>query len=553
MADRGWVVSQCLTVSHVKKQSQPVSTSDTHRRRFAARRGAGTVAGMSDRNCLRLLVGIVLAFAVTSADAAVTLPELFSDHMVLQREKEVPVWGTAEPGEKVTVEFDDKKVEATADGEGKFMARLPAMKASAAPGTLKVSGDKTSEPLEFQHVLVGDVWICSGQSNMQWSVRQSANPDEEAANASYDQIRFFQVPRRSSTQASKGLERAEATTQPAQKMQARWAVCTPQTAAEFSAVGYYFGREIHKTQDVPVGLIQNAWGGMPVESFMSEEAIKADPDFHVLLEKRQKAATQEAKGPRGQVRPPNGPQWATNIYNRMVYPLLPYAIKGTIWYQGESNAGRAEQYRKLFPAMIADWRKQFGQGDFPFLFVQLANFAAGGPSPEQPADSDWAELREAQAMALKAAPNTGMAVIIDIGESKDIHPKNKQDVGKRLALAAQKLAYGKDDIAYSGPIYREMEVEGNKVRIKFDHAKGLKAKDGQVKGFAVAGEDQKFVWAEAKIDQEEVIVWSDKVEKPVAVRYGWANDPAVSLYNGADLPASPFRTDDWPMVTAGKK
>jgi sialate O-acetylesterase len=204
--------------------------------------------------------------------------------------------------------------------------------------------------------------------------------------------------------------------------------------------------------------------------------------------------------------------------------------------------------------MIRDWRKQFNQGDFPFLFVQLANFGNGKPRPEQPADSSWAELREAQTMALAALPNTGMAVTIDIGDSKDIHPKNKQDVGKRLALAAQKIAYGKEDVVFAGPLYREMHVDGSKVRIKFEHAKGLKTRDGQPpKGFQIAGEDQKWTWATAKIDGEEVIVSADSVAKPVAVRYGWADDPETNLFNGADLPASPFRTDDWPMITAGKK
>jgi len=492
----------------------------------------------------------------THVDAPVqpiALAPLFSDHMVLQRGADVPVWGKATPGEKITVTYAGKKATATADGNGAWTAKLPPLKVGNAT-SLTVTGDRNPESVILKDVLVGDVWICSGQSNMQWAVRQSANAEQEAANAKFANIRFFQVPRRSSTQPSKGLERPAATTQPEQRMQAQWAVCTPETAPDFSAVGYYFGREIHQKQDVPIGLIQNAWGGMPVESFMSEEAIKANPDFHVLLEKREASTTREVKGPSGQVRPPNGPQWATNIYNRMVYPVLPYAIKGVIWYQGESNAPRAEQYRKLFPAMIRDWRKQWKQGDFPFLFVQLANYGNGKPNPTEPADSQWAELREAQTLALTAVPNTAMAVIIDIGENKDIHPKNKQDVGKRLALGAQKLAYRKYDIAYSGPIYRDMKVEGNRVRIRFDHANGLKTKDGAApKGFAVAGDDKKFVWADAKIDGNDVIVWSDQVKKPVAVRYGWADDPTVSLYNAAGLPASPFRTDDWPMITAGKK
>ena len=490
-----------------------------------------------------------------SAEAApITLAPLFSEHMVLQRDIDVPIWGTATPGEKITVEYAGKKAKATANDKGEWMAKLPPLKVGNAT-SLTVKGNRNAEPVVLTDVLVGDVWICSGQSNMQWEVRRSANPQEEAAKAKYPNIRFYQVPRRSSMQASKELERPEATTQPAQQMQAQWAVCTPETATDFSAVGYYFARELlSKQPDVPIGLIQNAWGGMPVESFMSEAAIKADPDFHVLLDKRAAAATRNVKGPSGQVRPPNGPQWATNIYNRMVYPLLPYAIKGVIWYQGESNAPRAEQYRKLFPAMIRDWRNQWKQGDFPFLFVQLANYGNRKERPKGPADSDWAELREAQAMALAAVPNTAMAVIIDIGEANDIHPKNKQDVGKRLALAAQKVAYGKDDVVFSGPLYRDMQIDGGRVRIKLDHAKGLKTKDGSPpKGFQIAGEDKKFVWADAKIDGEDVIVWSDKVKKPAAVRYGWADDPTVSLYNAADLPASPFRTDEWPMITAGKR
>ena len=492
------------------------------------------------------------ATGVEAPAQPITLAPLFSDHMVLQRGVDVPVWGKATPGERITVTFAGKKATARADKNGEWMAKLPPLKVGNAT-SLTVAGNRNPESVILKDVLVGDVWICSGQSNMQWALHQSANPETEIPKAKYPNLRFYQVPRRSSTQPSKELERPQATTQPAQQMQSQWAVCTPETAREFSAVGYYFGRELLEKQQVPIGLIQNAWGGMPVESFMSEQAIKADREFHVLLDKREASTTRDVRGPSGQVRPPNGPQWATNIYNRMVYPLLPYAIKGVIWYQGESNAGRAEQYRKLFPAMIRDWRKQFGQGDVPFLFVQLANYANRKEKPAQPADSDWAELREAQAMALKE-PNTAMAVTIDIGDTKDIHPKNKEDVGKRLALGAQKLAYRKYDLAYSGPIYRDMKVEGNRVRLRFDHASGLKTKDGAApKGFAIAGDDKKFVWADARIDGDSVIVWSDQVKKPAAVRYGWADDPTVSLYNGADLPASPFRTDDWPMITAGKK
>jgi sialate O-acetylesterase len=475
--------------------------------------------------------------------ASLTLPQVFSDHMVLQRDIEVPIWGKATPGQQVTIEYAGKKAQTIADEKGDWLAKLPPLKVGNAT-SLTVTGQTPQKPIVFTDVLVGDVWVCSGQSNMQWELKRARDGDAEIAKAKYPNMRLLQIPRHSSTQPSKELEPS-----------VKWAVCTPESAAGFSAVGYFFGRELlEKQPEVPIGLIHNSWGGMPVESFMSEESIQAEPEFHVLLEKRAASATQEVRGPNGGVRPPNGPQWATNIYNRMVYPLLPYAIKGAIWYQGESNAPRAEQYRKLFPAMIRDWRKRWGQGDFPFLFVQLANYGNGKPRPEQPAASEWAELREAQTMALAAVPNAGMAVIIDIGENKDIHPKNKQDVGKRLALAAQKVAYGKNEMEFSGPIYREMQSDGDKIRIKFDHAKGLKTKDGSApKGFQIAGEDKKFVWADAKIDGQDVIVSSDKVKKPVAVRYGWADDPTVSLYNAADLPASPFRTDDWPMITAGKK
>jgi sialate O-acetylesterase len=249
----------------------------------------------------------------------------------------------------------------------------------------------------------------------------------------------------------------------------------------------------------------------------------------------------------------DNPAFGSNIYNAMVKPVIPYAIKGAIWYQGESNAGRAEQYRTLFPAMIEDWRKQFGQGDFPFYFVQLANFGNWKPRPEQPADSGWAELREAQTMALKASKDTGMAVIIDIGDTKDIHPKNKQDVGKRLALIAENRTYGKKNVEYLGPMYSSHKVKGTTIRVKFKNAKGLESRDGAPKSFAIAGEDQKFHWAEAKIDGDEVIVSSKDVSKPVAVRYAWEDDPQVNTYNAAGLPMCPFRTDDWKMSTAGQK
>jgi sialate O-acetylesterase len=485
----------------------------------------------------RLFALALLVVFASTASAAVTLSPLFSDHMVLQRDAEVPIWGKASPGEKVSVTFADKTAEATADEKGEWMAKLPPLKLGDAT-SLTVKGADDSKVV-LEDVLVGDVWICSGQSNMGFLTHSATNAAEEATNAKYPNIRFFKVPNVTAAHPTSALKGA-------------WQVCSPETAPKFSAVAYFFGRDVHKREEIPIGLIENAWGGMPVESFMSDEAIKSDPDFKPLLERKAAAATTPAVGPSGKKRPADAPQWASNIYNSMVYPLLPYAVKGTIWYQGESNAGRAEQYRKLFPAMIRDWRTQFKQ-DFPFLFVQLANYSQKQPRPEQPADSAWAELREAQTMALTALPKTGMAVTIDIGESEDIHPKNKQDVGKRLALAAHKIAYGKDDVETSGPIYQSMRVDGKTIRVKFEHAKGMKFKDGAAKGFAIAGEDQKFVWADAKIEGDEVIVSAEGVEKPLAVRYAWADDPQISLFNADGLPASPFRTDDWKMKTAGVK
>jgi sialate O-acetylesterase len=360
--------------------------------------------------------------------------------------------------------------------------------------------------------------------------------------------------------------------EPTKDVRGKWEVCSPEALVNFSAVAFYFGKNIHEMEKIPVGLISNAWGGKPVESFISEEAMKADPAFKPLLDRKaaagaglekakaeypEKLAAWEKKNAEtpGKAGPkpaePQGAQdsnLASNIYNGMVHPIIPVAIKGAIWYQGESNASRAEQYRSLFPAMIKDWRKQWGQGDFPFIWVQLANFKE---RKGEPADSDWAELREAQSMALKL-PNTAQAVIIDIGEAKDIHPKNKHDVGKRLALAAERIAYGKNDVVFSGPVFDSMKVDGNKARLKFLHAEGLHAKGGELKGFAVAGEDKKFVWADAKIEGDAVVVSAKGVEKPVAVRYAWADNPECNLYNGAGLPASPFRTDDFPMITAGK-
>jgi sialate O-acetylesterase len=353
--------------------------------------------------------------------------------------------------------------------------------------------------------------------------------------------------------------------EPTNDIGATWEDCTPETVGKFSAVGYYFGRDLQKARGVPVGLIESDWGGSPAEVWMSREALEANPryqreilDAYPALKKQhedalakyQKEKAEAAKtGTKLGKKPPTVGWRPTELYNGMIAPLIPYTIKGAIWYQGEGNAGRAEQYHSLFPDLIRNWRKDWSEGDFPFLFVQLAPFMA---IKEQPADSAWAELREAQLNTTKILSKAGMAVITDVGNPANIHPVKKKPVGERLALAARGIAYG-EKIEYSGPIYRSMKVAGNKVILSFDHAgSGLEARDGELKGFAICGADREFVWANAKIDGKKVIVSSPSVAHPVAVRYGWADCPVVNLWNQVGLPASPFRTDDFPMITASK-
>jgi len=506
----------------------------------------------------------VLAALATVAAADVKLPAVISDHMVLQQAMKAPIWGWAEPGEKVTVKLGDQTAEATADKDGRWRVNLEPLKAGG-PVKMTVAGKNT---LAVADILIGEVWVGSGQSNMEMSVRGVNNAQQEIAEAKFPKIRLFTV--------------AKATTdQPQTDCKGRWAECGPETVPGFSAVAYFFGRDLLKDLGVPIGLIHTSWGGTYAEAWTSGPALAGDPVLKVAVDrhaqglsgyakqkedwekKREevmatwKAAAEKAKAegkqaPR-QPQPPRDPDTGPNrpsvLYNAMIAPILPYGIAGAIWYQGESNAGRAYEYRKLFPAMIADWRKNWGQGDFPFLFVQLANFMARKPDP---GESSWAELREAQTLTLNL-PKTGQAVIIDIGEANDIHPKNKQDVGHRLALAAEAIAYGRK-IEYSGPMYESKTVDGNKVRLKLAHAGGgLGAKGDKLTGFAVAGEDRKFVWADARIESDTVVVSSDKVAAPVAVRYAWADNPECNLYNKEGLPASPFRTDDWPGLTANAK
>ncbi|MHB1158598.1 MAG: sialate O-acetylesterase [Phycisphaerales bacterium] len=675
-----------------------------------------------------ILLTTCLASAVQAAE--LSLGGMFTDHAVIQRDKPIAVWGKAEPGAQVAVTLNvpdpqTHGVLAVGSGthageDGKWTVTLFAQAANAAPCTLIVTcGDKT---ITIKDILIGDVWICSGQSNMQMAVYGVINAKEEIAAADYPNIRIFQVGRNPSLK-------------PVAEVTGAWKQVSPQTIGGFSAVGYFFGRDLYKELNIPIGLVDNSWGGMPAEAYTSRVTLEADPDFKPILDRCERAlanfdkdlaeyerqmaeikagtstippkymadpgnkgldlryarvdfddtgwktmklpALWEDTGLKidgavwfrkvvtipaelagkelalllGQIddfdtayfdgkqvgdthggveesylisrkylipaaaatagshviavrvfdhfggggiyaeplqlkladektsgginlagewryqvevsrvqpannaggpRPPLGEKTPNNpaaLWNGMTEPISPYAITGVIWYQGESNAGRAYQYRKLFTDMIQDWRKLWGD-DTSFLFVQLANFMKAQTDPGE--KSAWAELREAQDMALRL-PRTALATAIDVGDADDIHPKDKQTVGHRLALGALAVTYGKP-VVYQGPTYDSIKVEGDSIRIKFTHTDGgLKCKGDKLTGFVVAGEDQKWYWADATIDGHTVVVKSPDVAKPLAVRYGWANNPAMSLYNGKLLPAPPFRSDDWPCTTLNSK
>jgi len=637
------------------------------------------------------------------SELSLQLPGIFGDNMVLQQKQAIPVWGTGEPGSKVSVEFCGSRESIVVNANGSWRVRLPAHNWGG-PYEMRIVGKKT---ITFKNVMIGEVWLCSGQSNMAMAVAEVQDAEHEIQTAKYPAIRLFQVGRVISTAPQSDCEGSG------------WQICSPASVRQFSAVGYFFGRSVHQSQSVPVGLIDASYGGTIIEAWTSAKILQDIPGYSSSIEALEKFSRKDAEYLRqynAQMEawktdfygkdpgfPPNGvswkeadvdltqwrkmhvpenwqidglqdydgaiwfrlevevppvwlgrdltlnlgpiddidvtwfngtlvgseEQWAhprsynipaslvkagrnviairvldtggpggiwgapeqlslkfgsqdaiplagewhyrmslarneiparpfsvenpncpTVLFNGMIFPLIPFAMRGVIWYQGESNAYNAYQYRTLFPAFIKDWRTHWNQGDFPFLFVQLANYM---PVAEEPVEDTWAELREAQLMTL-SLKNTGMAVAIDIGAAADIHPKNKQEVGNRLAAWARKIVYH-EDVEYCGPIYKTMQTNGEKIALGFDHVgAGLMIKGGdELKGFAIAGEDRKFHWANARIEGKQVVVWSPAVSRPKAARYGWASNPICNLYNQAGFPASPFRTDHWPGLTQPKK
>ena len=458
-----------------------------------------------------IAASFIAAVSLGLLHAEVKPNPLFTDGAVLQQGQAVPVWGTAKDGEKVSVEIAGQKLSTTAK-DGMWRVDLKPLKVGE-PLTMTISGENT---VKVENLLVGEVWVCSGQSNMQFSFGGAASANEERPKAKYPNIRMFTV-----KQVTSPTPLADVT--------GSWVECSPETVNGFSAVGYFFAKDLYEKLGVPVGMIHTSWGGTPAQAWTSLEGFGENTELKDYAAQSKGNAERFAKAP-----PENafGPNVPSSLYNGMLAPVIPYGIKGAIWYQGESNAGNSKQYRTLFPAMIADWRTKWKQGPFPFFFVQIAPFNGQPP-----------EIREAQFLTLSKSENTAMAVTTDVGNAVDIHPKQKQPVGHRLALAARALVYG-EKIEYSGPLYKSMKAARDKVELTFSHVGGgLVAKDGDLKGFTIAGRDGKFVPAKAVIEGEKIVVSADGVKSPKAVRYGWANVPDVNLFNKEDIPASPFRTD----------
>lgn len=473
----------------------------------------------------------LLQIGSVSLRAEVTLPSIISDGMVLQQQMATPIWGWADPGERVTVSINQQSKSVAADAGGKWMVKLDPMEANAEGTKLKIEGSNT---VEVKQVLVGEVWICSGQSNMEWSVANSLNAKEEIAGADHPMIHLFNVPGHTTSD------------KPKDKCPGQWEVCSPQSVRGFSAVGYFFGRRLSQELKVPIGLVGSNWGGTRIEPWVSLDGFRSVPELS-----KQAADVEKLWSEGGKV----GSGTPSAIYNAMIHPLAPYAMRGGIWYQGESNGNEGISYHHKKTALINGWRKLFNP-DLAFYWVQLADFRTSNEKPE--GGDGWAKLRDAQRTSLNI-DNTGMAVIHDIGNAKDIHPRNKQDVGWRLSQWALHQNYGRDDLVPAGPLYKSQKIEDDTIRLSFDHVgKGLMVgkknglepaqedENGTLGRFAISGADKVWHWADAVIDGNTVVVSSKEVSKPVAVRYGYTMNPrGANLYNKEGIPASPFRTDNW--------
>lgn len=498
---------------------------------------------IGDRGMFRLLLGALISGSTAMAD--VRLPAIVSDHMVLQKSDRAPVWGWAAPGEEVIVTLGTRSANTVTDEDGRWRVNLATKDLGAGPHELTVQGSNT---LTLKDVLVGEVWLCSGQSNMEMRLSTTGAKDV-IAKADNPLLRHFKV------------EKSSAKT-PADDVTGRWVLAVPATVGEFSGVGYFFGQALQQDLKVPVGLIHASWGGSLAESWMSPEALASSPEIKERAASLLRLAEQPSDKPTLPSKIPSA------LFNGMLAPVIPYAIAGVIWYQGESNAGSglAPLYPKLLSAMLEDWRTRWQSGDFPLYICQLANNQLKRSEPGLA--STWAEFREAQAQ-FGNRPDAGVAILIDVGEEGTVHPANKRDPGERLARIALAKTYGRD-VVYSGPIYESSAVEGDKIRIKFTNTDGglvarplpdtyqpmsnkpdetrplIKNSPGsELQGFLICGENRKWAWADAKIEGNDVVVWSSKVPQPIAVRYAWDNNPTCNLYNGAGLPAGPFRTDSF--------
>lgn len=462
------------------------------------------------------------------------MPPIFSDHMVLQRSEKTPVWGRAEAGERVSVTFAGRKGETTAAADGKWRVDLDL--STADPGPFEMIIEASNRQV-ISDVVVGEVWLAAGQSNMAFALEKSTAAATDIPAAGDPLLRQFKI-----------VPKPEL--YPGEEYKGAWLVARPDTAGRFSAIAYYFGKKLRTEIGRPVGVINSSMSSTPIESWMSGDALDGDPDLKAAKDRMWSLRDgQPVEG--GKLPIPS--LVAGSLFHGMIQPLIPCAIAGVIWSQGEANAKRGWQYRTALTLMIDDWRRKWGREDMPFYFCQAANFS---PRPTAPGDSGWAELRESQAAVAKGK-NVGMVVLIDTEPGGDLHPPNKKDPGERLATLALLGAYEKNLPAFS-PVFKSFTIEQDKVRISMDHADGLALRvpadiTPGVTGFAICGENRKWVWANAKVDGHDVIVWSDQVPAPVAVRYAWADNPVASLFNGAGLPAGPFRTDDFPVPSQKKK